>query len=234
MKKNDNFFVDELDKFDKVANDWWNVEGEFKSLHDINPLRMNFIRENVTSLKSKEVLDVGCGGGILSETLYLEGCNVTGIDLSDNLIKIAKNHAKLTNKNIEYKKTSVEQLSKKTKKFDIVVCMELIEHVPCPQSIIYSCSKLLKQDGKFFLSTLNKNLTSYLQAIISAEYILKLVPKKTHDFNKFIPPAILYKMCLDSNLEIKKFVGFSYNIFKKQYYICNNTKVNYLAFAEKS
>jgi len=181
----------EIAKFSELSSSWWDLSGPSKSLHEINPLRLSFIKEHV-SLNDIKAIDVGCGGGILSESLAKEGTTVTGIDLSEDAINAAKNHAEKNNLAIDYQCISSEALAKKqAAQYDVVTCMELLEHVPEPQAIINDCTKLVKPGGHLFFSTINRNLKAYLQAVIGAEYILALLPRGTHDYDRFIKPSEL-------------------------------------------
>ena len=191
--------LEEIEKFNLLAHKWWDPTSEFKPLHEINPLRLNFIKSSV-NLKGKKVLDVGCGGGILSESLASADADVTGIDQGDKVIQIAKLHAKESGIKIKYKHINVEDFYKNTdERFDVITCLEMLEHVPDPNSIINTCSKLLKPGGKIFFSTINKNLKAFLFAIIGAEYILNLLPKGTHEYKKFIKPSQLQAWASGNN-----------------------------------
>ena len=185
---------DEVNKFDELAAKWWDKDGEFRPLHQINPLRVDFIEER-SSMKDKKVLDVGCGGGILAEALSELGANVTGIDASENTIGVAKSHSRSIGSDVIYIQNTIEEFisSHPNEKFDVITCLEMLEHVPSPNEIIKSCSNLLKDDGNIFFSTINRNPRSYLFAVIGAEYILNLLPKGTHDYEKFIKPSELAK-----------------------------------------
>ena len=227
-KIKENIDYEEVEKFNLLAHKWWDETSEFKPLHQINPLRLNFIKSKV-KLAGLKVLDVGCGGGILSESLAKEGANVTGIDQGENVIKIAKLHMKESKLNINYKQLNIEDFFKKNKeKFDCITCLEMLEHVPDPSSVIEKCAKLLKPGGSVFFSTINRNPKSFLFAIIGAEYILKLLPKGTHSYVKFITPSELRDYCLFNKLEFKSIIGMTYNPFSQQYKLNDDTSVNYI------
>ena len=218
----------EVEKFNLLAHKWWDKTSEFQPLHEINPLRMNFITDNVR-LSGARVLDVGCGGGILSESLAKAGAKVTGIDQGENVIKIAKLHMKESNLDIHYKQLNIEDYFKiNEEKFDVITCLEMIEHVPDPSSIIEKCAALLKPSGTIFFSTINRNPKSFLFAIIGAEYILNLLPKGTHEYNKFITPAELRDWCLVKQLDFKSIIGMTYNPFSQKYKLSDDTSVNYI------
>lgn len=234
---------DEIQKFSDIQEDWWNTEGQCAPLHHINPLRLDFIRQYEPDLRDKKILDVGCGGGILSEALAKAGGLITGIDLSESAIEIAKKHQNSSvqdnsnqNLNIDYQLSSVEDFAEKYPEgFDMITCMEMLEHVPDPASCIQACSKLIKPNGKLFFSTINRSPKSYLFAIIGAEWILKLVPKNTHDYAKFIKPSELSQWLRDANLSPKNFQGMTYNPLSKKYLLNPaDISVNYLVYAEKS
>ena len=228
----------EIEKFSKMAAEWWDPEGKFKPLHKFNPIRIKYIKDNIIysfKLKSKKrplekinILDIGCGGGLLSEPMARLGANVTGIDASDKNIKIAKLHAKKNKLNINYFCSSPEKLKIK-KKFDVILNMEIIEHVEDINFFIKSCSKLLKKNGLMFVATLNKTLKSYVFAIIGAEYVLRWLPIGTHDWEKFVKPEDLKNILSKNNLKIEKLDGMNFDIFKDEWNISKDTSINYIA-----
>ena len=223
----------EIKKFSAIADEWWNKDGDFKPLHVINPLRANFIKEK-TSLDNKRILDVGCGGGLLTEALYDFGADVTGIDAAGPGIKVAKIHADKNKKNIQYYEKTAEELIKENKEhFDIVTCLEVLEHVPNPKSLIATCFNLLKPGGFIFLSTINKNPRSWITAIVGAEYIFNLLPKGTHEFDKFIKPSELAKYIRDAGGELIETKGMFYNPITHKANLNNDLGVNYLMYAKK-
>ena len=225
---------DEVNKFDELAAKWWDLKGEFKPLHQINPLRVGFIEERA-SLAGKKVLDVGCGGGILSEALSKLGADVTGIDASENTIGIAKSHSKSIDGKVKYIQNTIEEFvsSNPDESFDVITCLEMLEHVPSPGEIIQICSGLLKQNGDIFFSTINRNPRSYLFAVIGAEYILNLLPKGTHDYDKFIKPSELAKWTREANLKTLETTGLSYNPITDNYWLGKDIQVNYMVHARK-
>ncbi len=224
----------EIDKFSSLAHRWWDTEGEMKALHEINPLRMKFILECASSLNNKKILDVGCGAGILTESLAQSGGKVTGIDLAEDSIDVAKLHTLESNLTIDYQAVSVEKFAENnTEAFDIITCMEMLEHVPDPTSIISSCINMLKPDGYFFLSTLNRNLKSYLMAIIGAEYVLNLIPRGTHSYERFIKPSEMCTWLEKQKCPAIKSIGIHYNPITKIYKLGQNIDVNYIVCAQK-
>lgn len=228
----------EVAKFEALASRWWDKESEFKPLHEINPLRLNYIDE-LSGLAGKKVLDVGCGGGILSESMAKRGAQVTGIDMGGKPIKIAKLHALEANIDINYRKVSAEALadeigSDTEQQFDVITCLEMLEHVPDPASIIQACTRMLKPGGQLFLSTLNRNPKAYMLAIIGAEYVLNMLPRGTHDYAKFIRPAELSRWARAAGLEVKGSTGLVYNPLTKRYKLVErDLDVNYLMHTVK-
>jgi 2-polyprenyl-6-hydroxyphenyl methylase / 3-demethylubiquinone-9 3-methyltransferase len=218
----------EIEKFSQLAHKWWDPHSEFKPLHEINPLRLNYINQRAPLL-GKSVLDVGCGGGILSESMAGLGAQVTGIDLSEKALQVAKLHLLESGQKVAYRKVAVEQLAaEQPASFDVVTCLEMLEHVPDPASVIKACATLVKPGGQVFFSTLNRNPKSYLFAIIGAEYVLNMLPKGTHDYAKFLKPSELAQACRAANLNVVDVVGMSYNPFSKVYSLGRDTSVNYL------
>jgi len=224
----------EIAKFEALASRWWDKESEFKPLHDINPLRLNYIDERAR-LPGKRVLDVGCGGGILSEGLSQRGAHVLGIDMGAAPLSIAKLHGLESGIEVEYQKITVEALAEQQAgTFDVVTCLEMLEHVPDPSSIIKACAKLLKPGGQLFLSTINRNPKAFLFAIVGAEHLLKMLPKGTHEYKKFIKPSELSTYVRQANLEFQDITGMVYNPLLKEYKLARNVNVNYLMHAIKA
>ncbi len=218
----------ELEKFSQLAHKWWDPHSEFKPLHDINPLRLGYIDRHA-SLPGKTVLDVGCGGGILSESMAGLGAHVTAIDLSDKALQVARLHLLESGKQVSYRKIAVEDLAiEQPAHYDVVTCLELLEHVPDPQSVITACAKLVKPGGWIFFSTLNRNPKSYLLAILGAEYVLNLLPRGTHDYAKFIKPSELAQFCRNAGLSLADLTGMTYNPLSKVYSLGKDTDVNYM------
>lgn len=219
----------ELEKFSQLAHRWWDPNSEFKPLHEINPLRLGYITESAEGLEGKKILDVGCGGGILSESMAAKGAQVTGIDLGDKALKVAKLHLLESGHQVEYRKITVESLAKEQPQhYDIVTCMEMLEHVPDPMSVINSCAQLVKPGGWVFFSTINRNPKAYLFAVIGAEYILNLLPRGTHEYAKFIKPSELARMARNAGLTDEKLIGMTYNPLTKVYALEDDIDVNYI------
>ena len=224
----------EVQKFSELAEKWWDKSGDFKPLHIINPLRANYIASKV-DLTGKKILDVGCGGGILAEALSDAGAIVTGIDAAGPGIEIAKLHAQDNNKSINYMESTAEDLLDSSKeKFDIVTCLEVLEHVPDPELLVRTCINLLKSEGDLFLSTINKNPRSWITAIVGAEYIFNILPKGTHEFNKFIKPSSLGSFIRSGDAELIESKGMFYNPITHKAHLNNDLGVNYLMYAKKS
>ncbi len=218
----------EIAKFGELAAHWWDAEGEMKSLHDINPLRLQYINQHAP-LKGKKILDIGCGGGILSESMDKTGGHVTAIDMSQQAIQVAKLHQHESGTQVEYFVSTAEDFAAKHPgEFDMITCLEMLEHVPDPSSIVRACAELVKPGGSVFFSTLNRNLKSYLFAIIGAEYVLNIIPKNTHDYAKFIRPSELSEWARRSHLTVKNMTGMTYQPFAKTYHLCDDISVNYL------
>ena len=218
----------ELDKFAQLAHRWWDPNSEFKPLHDINPLRLDYVYQTA-GLAGKAVLDVGCGGGILAESMAARGAQVTGIDLGEKALKVAKLHLLESGQKVDYRLIAVEELAQEQPQYyDIVTCMEMLEHVPDPASVVRACAQLVKPGGQVFFSTLNRNAKSYLFAVIGAEYVLNLLPRGTHEYSKFIKPSELGGYCRAAGLNLAGVTGMSYNPFSKAYSLGPDTSVNYL------
>lgn len=221
----------EVQKFSDLAHRWWDPASEFKPLHEINPLRLDWI-DDQAMLAGKEVLDVGCGGGILSEGMAARGARVTGIDLSEKALGVARLHLFESGLKVDYHHASAEAFADAhPARFDVVTCMEMLEHVPDPGSTVAACTRLVKPGGMVFFSTLNRNPKSYLFAVIGAEYVLKLLPRGTHDYAKFIKPSELSRHAREAGLESRELIGMSYNPFSQVYSLGRNTDVNYLMSA---
>lgn len=223
--------VDELEirKFEALAARWWDPNSEFRPLHEINPLRLNFISQHV-NLAEKAVLDVGCGGGILAEAMAYHGAKVTAIDMADASLSVAKLHQLESGLDIDYRKISAEALAEEApQKFDVVTCLEMLEHVPSPESVVRACHNLVKPGGTVVFSTINRNPKSYVFAILGAEYILQLLPRGTHEYARFIKPSELAAWARGAGLDLNKQIGMGYNPLNKRYSLHTNVDVNYLA-----
>ncbi len=218
----------EIHKFSELAHRWWDPNSEFKPLHEINPLRLQWI-DGIAALRGKKVLDVGCGGGILSEAMAAVGAQVSGIDLSEKALKVARLHLLESGQNVDYRLISAEAYAhEKPGEFDVVTCMEMLEHVPDPAAIVAASARLVKPGGHVFFSTLNRNPKSYLYAVIGGEYVLNLLPRGTHDYAKFITPAELARMTRTAGLETEQLIGMTYHPLTKIYKLEPDTSVNYL------
>ena len=224
----------ELAKFSDLAHRWWDPESEFRPLHQINPLRLNWI-DGLVPLRGKTVLDVGCGGGILSDSMARRGAEVTGIDLSTKALRVAQLHAlEAETKGVTYREVSAEALAQERPgTFDVVTCMEMLEHVPDPASVVRACAQLVKPGGWVFFSTINRNPKSFLFAIVGAEYLLRLLPKGTHEYAKMIRPSELAAYCRQAELELQQTKGMEYNPLTERYWLSENTQVNYLLATRK-
>lgn len=228
-----NFEAAELDKFSVMAHKWWDKNSEFKPLHDINPLRLQYIDQHV-GLQDKRVLDVGCGGGILSESMAQSGAIVTGIDLGEKSLNVAKLHSLESGVSVDYQKVSAEALAEATPaSYDVVTCLEMLEHVPNPASIIRACATLVKPGGYVFFSTIHRNPKAYLHAVIGAEYLLRMLPRGTHDYAKFIKPSELATWMRQAGLTLRDQIGLQYNPLTKQYRLGSDVSVNYMVYAQK-
>jgi 2-polyprenyl-6-hydroxyphenyl methylase / 3-demethylubiquinone-9 3-methyltransferase len=224
----------ELAKFSELAHRWWDADSEFAPLHQINPLRLQWI-DGLAGLAGKRVADIGCGGGILSDSMARKGASVVGIDLSTKGIRVAQLHAlEAGTANVEYRETSAEALAaEQPASFDVVTCMEMLEHVPRPESVVQACATLVKPGGWVFFSTLNRNPKAFLLAIVGAEYVLNLLPRGTHEYLKFIKPSELAGWCRSAGLELAQTRGMQYNPFTRRYWLSDDTDVNYLAAARR-
>ncbi|RMC99110.1 bifunctional 2-polyprenyl-6-hydroxyphenol methylase/3-demethylubiquinol 3-O-methyltransferase UbiG [Aquitalea palustris] len=218
----------EIDKFSQLAHKWWDKDSEFKPLHEINPLRLDYI-DDFAGIKDLKVLDVGCGGGILAESMALRGAQVTGIDLAKKSLKVAQLHSLESGMAVEYRCIAVEELADEAPgSFDVVTCMEMLEHVPDPESVVRSCARLVKPGGWVFFSTLNRNAKAYLLAVVGAEYVLNMLPRGTHEYARFLKPSELSRMARNAGLEIGNVSGMSYNPLTRIYALGDDTQVNYL------
>jgi 2-polyprenyl-6-hydroxyphenyl methylase / 3-demethylubiquinone-9 3-methyltransferase len=224
----------ELQKFSALAHRWWDPHGELRPLHEINPLRLDYI-DRRAGLSGKRVLDVGCGGGILSESMAVRGAQVTGIDLAEKPIQVAKLHLLETRNQVEYRLISPEDLAAEAPAcYDVVTCMELLEHVPDPGATVSACAQLANPGGHVFFSTLNRNPKAYLQAVIAAEYVLGLLPRGTHEYERFIKPSELARFCRGAKLEVQEIIGMTYHPLRQVYSLTTNTEVNYIVYCQKT
>lgn len=218
----------EIDKFSQLAHKWWDKDSEFKPLHEINPLRLDYI-DDFAGINALKVLDVGCGGGILAESMAQRGAQVTGIDLAKKSLKVAQLHSLESGVSVEYRCIAVEDLADEAAgSFDVVTCMEMLEHVPDPESVVRSCARLVKPGGWVFFSTLNRNAKAYLLAVVGAEYVLNMLPRGTHEYARFLKPSELSRMARNAGLEIANVSGMSYNPLTRIYALGDDTQVNYL------
>ncbi len=235
LNQPDNVDPAEIEKFSALASRWWDLEGEFKPLHQINPLRLDYIAHQANGLFGKNILDVGCGGGILAESMARLGANVTAIDMANDSLAVAKLHGLETGIKVDYQHCTAEQFAQQhPQQFDIVTCLEMLEHVPDPQSVVNACETLVKPGGLVFFSTLNRNFKSWLMAIVAAEKILKLVPEGTHQHDKFIKPSELLGWLDQTALNAKHMTGLHMNPLSRQYYLSeHNVDVNYLLCCHK-
>lgn len=229
----DNVDPRELAKFGELAHRWWDPNSEFKPLHEINPLRLDWIDRNVP-LKGRRVIDVGCGGGILAEAMATRGARVTGIDLGEAALSVARLHLLESGQQVEYHAIAAEDMAhREPGTFDVVTCMEMLEHVPDPASIVHACATLARPGGSVFFSTLSRNPKAYLYAVIGAEYLLGLLPRGTHDYARFIRPSELSRDCREAGLQVEEIIGMSYNPFTRVYTLGRDTSVNYLVRCSK-
>ncbi len=228
-----NVDVNEINKFEALAARWWDPDSEFKPLHEINPLRLDYINRR-SKLTDQKVIDVGCGGGILAESMAAAGAQVSGIDMGEAPLAVARLHQHESNVSVDYQQITAEELaSQAPESFDVVTCMEMLEHVPQPASVIEACAKLVKPGGHVFFSTLNRNPKSFLFAIVGAEYVLNMLPRGTHEYQKFIKPSELSTWARQANLNVREITGMSYNPFSKKYSLGYDVGVNYLVHCQK-
>jgi 2-polyprenyl-6-hydroxyphenyl methylase/3-demethylubiquinone-9 3-methyltransferase len=228
MSTDKNVDPTEVAKFDALASNWWDLEGESKPLHDLNPHRLAFI-QNHCELESHHALDVGCGGGILTEALVKAGANTTGIDMGEMALNVAKLHALESELTIDYQHITAEEMAQQsTGHYDVVTCMEMLEHVPDPVSVIQACADLVKPGGDLFFSTLNRHPKAYLLAVLGAEYVMNMLPKGTHDYQRFIRPSEMANWCRLAGLNVNHVKGLTYNPFNKSFHLSDDIKVNYL------
>ena len=225
----------EVNKFDVLADQWWNTDGPFRTLHEINPLRLDFIANGCGGLNGKKVLDVGTGGGLLAEAMARQGADVTGIDLAEDGLNAARHHADTSRLSIDYRQIAVEDLAaEKPEHYDVVTCMEMLEHVPDPAAVVAACARLLRPGGDAFFATLNRNPKSYLMAVIGAEYVLGLLPRGTHDYQKFIRPSELLGMARKAGLETLSLKGMHYDPIRHLARLTQDVTVNYLTHTRKT
>lgn len=229
-----NVDADEIEKFEKLAGRWWDPNSEFKALHDINPLRLDYI-DRLAPLHHRKVIDIGCGGGLLTEGMAKRGAHVIGIDMGKAPLTIARLHQHESGLEIDYRQTTAEHMAAtEAGSFDTVTCLEMLEHVPDPAGVIAACAELIKQDGRVILSTINRNPKAYLFAVVGAEYLLRLLPKGTHDYEKFIRPSEMEKWARAAGLQMTDLTGMSYNPLTREYTLGSDVSVNYLACFRKA
>jgi 2-polyprenyl-6-hydroxyphenyl methylase / 3-demethylubiquinone-9 3-methyltransferase len=233
MSTNLNYDSQELAKFTALSAHWWDTTGELKTLHQVNPIRLCYIEQKV-NLQGLQILDIGCGGGILAESMSKAGGTVTGIDMNKAVIEVAKLHQLESATTVDYHVSSAENMAcERPGSFDVVTCLEMLEHVPDPASIVKACFELAKPGGHIFFSTLNRNLKSYLFAVIGAEYVLKLLPKNTHDYAKFIKPSELAAWLRENKLTVREIKGITYEPWSKEFKLTDDVSINYLIYAHK-
>lgn len=219
----------EIKKFSDLASRWWDKNSEFKPLHDINPLRLNYIIQKANGLKDKTIIDIGCGGGILSDSMSAKGAKITAIDMGEAPLSVAKLHQLESGQQVDYRQATAEQMAAEhPASFDVVTCMEMIEHVPDPASIINACAQLVKPGGDIFVSTINRTAKAFLFAVVGAEYVLRMLPKGTHQYQKFVKPSELTRWARASNLETQDIIGMHYNPLTKNYKLAPGVDVNYI------
>jgi len=229
-----NVDANEIEKFERLASRWWDPNSEFKPLHDINPLRLDYI-DGLAPLQDRHVIDIGCGGGLLTEGMAKRGASVIGIDMGKAPLSIARLHRHESGLDIDYRQTTAEQMAvEQGGSFDTVTCLEMLEHVPDPAGVITACAQLIKDDGRVFLSTINRNPKAYLLAVVGAEYLLQLLPKGTHDYTKFIRPSEMEGWARDCGLQLVDLAGMSYNPLTREYKLGSDVSVNYLACFRKA
>ena len=234
MTSSPNVDPQEIAKFSDNAERWWDVDSDFRPLHDINPVRLDWINRSM-ALRGQRAVDIGCGGGLLSEGMAKLGAKVTGVDMSEQSLAVARAHATESGFNIDYQHSPVEQFaSRHAAKFDVVTCLEMLEHVPDPSSVVSACAALVKPGGHLFFSTINRNPKAYLMAVVGAEYVLRLLPRGTHDYAKFIRPAELASYCRESGLVVDEIIGMRYDPFQRKAELSADTSVNYLLSARRS
>lgn len=229
-KHSQNLDQAEIAKFELVAMEWWDSDGPLKTLHKINPLRLGYIEKRVT-LKGARILDVGCGGGILSESMAAKGANVLGIDLAETSLEVARRHAAASGVNVEYRRIDTTVLAREhPSEFDVVTCLELLEHVPEPAALVAACSQAVRPGGTVFFSTINRNIKSFLMAIVGAEHVLRMIPRGTHEYQKLIRPAELGAWCRQWDLNLRDITGLHFNPITQSYHLGGNADVNYFAY----